>query len=240
MKLSLQFFIVKEGIMLQITLQIVKRILCQNIQVLKRRSQNEVIYISRHLLILVIALFICSGSIAQQSQVKFNILKKDKSIGILQIEKKENTPYTDYRVSSSIEVSFIKKFRVNATEKFRYKDGLLIFSSVNRSINEKKKDPKKLLFLKGKYVITDGETRRTFQYPEITSNLVLLYFFEPIHIKTVYCDNLQIMVELKKIAANQYRIDFPNGVSNVFYYKAGKCVRVDVTGTFFKARLLKV
>lgn len=226
--------------MLEIVLQIAIRSFQYCIQILIGKYQKAPIRCSSQLLIPLIALFICSFSIAQQSEVKFDIRKNDKSIGTLQIEKKEYSPYTDYRVSSRIEVSFIKRFRVNATEKFRYKNDKLIFSSVNRSINEKQKAVKELIFKKGNYMITDGDSRRIFECPKITSNLVLLYFSEPANINSVYCDNLQMMVDLQKIAENQYRIDFPNGVSNIFHYQDGRCVQVDVHGTFFKARLHKI
>ncbi|MCM8570000.1 hypothetical protein NE848_11460 [Gramella jeungdoensis] len=209
-------------------------------RILKEWYHKKSVYYFKTLLILLIGLLICSVSKAQQSQVKFNILKNDKSIGTIVIEKKEYSPYTDYEVFSRIEVSFIKKFRVNATEKFRYKNDQLIFSSVNRSINENQKAIKELVFKKGSYLITEGDSRRIFEYPKITSNLVLLYFSEPKDINSVYCDNLQMMVDIQKTGENQYRIDFPNGVSNLFHYQDGRCIQVDVHGTFFKARLHKI
>ncbi|MDX1543823.1 MAG: DUF6134 family protein [Christiangramia sp.] len=189
--------------------------------------------------IVVISLLLTGGTKAQQSQVEFDILKNDKNIGRLQIEKREASPFTDYQLSSKIEASFIKKFRVNASEKFRYREDKLIYSSVKRSINEKIQDPKILVFKESKYIITDGERNRVFPKAEINSNLVLLYFSEPIDINSVYCDNQQIMVDVQKIGSNKYRVDFPDGASNVFHYKDGECVQVDVYGKFFKVKLLK-
>lgn len=189
--------------------------------------------------IVVISLLLTGGVKAQQSEVKFDILKNDKSIGMLQIEKKESFPFTDYQLSSKIEASFIKKFRVNATENFRYKNNKLIYSSVKRSINEKFNDPKELVFKENKYIIKEGDEDRVFPGTEINSNLVLLYFAEPVDINSVYCDNQQTMLAVQKIGGNQYRIDFPDGASNVFHYEAGTCVQVDVYGKFFKVKLLK-
>lgn len=189
--------------------------------------------------IVIVSLLLTGSAKAQQSQVRFDILKNNKRIGMLQIMKKEAAPFTDYQLSSKIEASFIKKFRVNAIEKFRYKNDKLIYSSVQRSINEKFNDPKELVFKENKYVVSDGDRDRIFPKAEITSNLVLLYFSEPIDINSVYCDNQQIMVGVEKVGVNQYRVDFPDGASNVFYYKTGKCVQVDVYGKFFKVKLLK-
>lgn len=189
--------------------------------------------------IVIVSLLLTGSTKAQQSQVRFDILKNNKRIGMLQIMKKEAAPFTDYQLSSKIEASFIKKFRVNAIEKFRYKNDKLIYSSVQRSINEKFNDPKELVFKENKYVVSDGDRDRIFPKAEITSNLVLLYFSEPIDINSVYCDNQQIMVGVEKVGVNQYRVDFPDGASNVFYYKTGKCVQVDVYGKFFKVKLLK-
>lgn len=189
--------------------------------------------------IVVVSLLLTGGTKAQQSQVKFDILKNDKSIGMLHIEKKEVSPFTDYQLSSRVEASFIKKFRVNANERFRYKNDKLIYSLVERSINEKSNAPKELVFKEDRYFLKDEDGRREFPKAEINSNLVLLYFAEPTDINSVYCDNQQTMVAVQKVGTSRYRIDFPDGASNVFHYSAGKCVQVDVYGKFFKVKLLK-
>lgn len=207
--------------------------------ILQDLDLNKYLPYFRIIPVVVICLLLTGSTKAQQSQVKFDILKNDKSIGMLQIEKKEAFPFTDYQLSSRIEASFIKKFRVNASEKFRYKDDKLIYSLVKRSINEKFKDPKELVFKENKYIIQDGEGNRVFPKAEINSNLVLLYFAEPVDINSVYCDNQQTMVDVQKTGINQYRVDFPDGASNVFHYKAGRCVQVDVYGKFFQVKLLK-
>ncbi len=189
--------------------------------------------------IVIISLLLTGSTKAQQRQVKFDILKNEKYIGVLEIEKTETDVFTDYQLSSKIEASFIKKFRVNATENFRYKNDKLIYSSVKRSINKKFKDPKKLVFKENKYIITDGNKKRVFPKTEINSNLVLLYFSEPVDVNSVYCDNQQIMVDVQKISYGKYRVDFPDGASNVFHYKAGKCIQVDVFAKLFKVKLIK-
>ena len=191
------------------------------------------------LVILFLGLFPTQKTSAQARELKFNILKKDKSIGFLKIHKSESSVFTDYILSTFVEVSFIKKFRVKAIERYRYQGDLLIYSELKRTINEKSKDPKSLKMHSNKYILSDGKKSKIFGEPEIKTNLVRLYFSEPIKIDRVYCDNQQMMLKLEKLGQNRYRIDFPNGVSNIFHYEAGKCIKVDVEGSFFKVRLLK-
>lgn len=187
--------------------------------------------------VVVISLLLTGGVKAQESEIEFSILKNNKSIGKLQIEKKDSATYTNYDLSSRIEASFIKKFRVKAKENFLFKDGQLIYSSIQRSINEKENHPKKLVYKQDQYIINDESGSRVLPKASINYNLVMLYFQEPRNIKSVYCDNQQVMVKVKRIGTNQYRIDFPDGASNVFNYREGKCVQVDVHGKFFKVRL---
>ncbi|MUP45595.1 hypothetical protein E0K83_07520 [Gramella sp. BOM4] len=176
---------------------------------------------------------------SQSSELNFKILKKDDKIGILKIQKTESPPITDYQVFTNVEVSFIKKFRVKASENYRYRGDKLIYSELNRSINDKPTDSKFLELSEDRYILKDGANSQVFHEPEINTNLVRLYFSEPINISRVYCDNQQVMVDLEKLGENRYKIDFPNGVSNTFHYRSGKCVQVDVQGSFFKVKLIK-
>ena len=189
--------------------------------------------------VIIICLLFTGGAKSQVSEVEFKIMKNDKNIGILQIEKRETAPFTNYQLSSRIEASFIKKFRIKARESFRYKNGQLIYSSVERSINEKVKGSKELVYKEDRYIIKDEKGSRVLANTTINSNLVQLYFEEPLDIYSVYCDNQQAMVEVKKVGNNQYRIDFPDGASNIFNYQSGKCVQVDVLGKFFRVELHK-
>lgn len=193
----------------------------------------------RLLLLLILSILLIENTRGQESQVAFNILKKDRSIGVLQIQKTQSSSFTDYQVSTKVEVSFIKKFRVHASESSRYKNDRLIYSEVNRTINDKPKGRKELKFSDNKYVLMDGDQSRVFNEPEIRTNLVKLYFSKPQNVDSVYCDNQQMMIDLEKLSGDRYRLQFPNGVSNVFHYKSGKCVQVDVEGTFFQVSLLK-
>lgn len=220
----------------------VPRIFHPNIQVMKRLVNSRGISVLKDLekfilKALLIILFIPEFN-AQNSQLNFDILKNDKRIGVLQIDKTEEFPYTDYEVSTNIEVSFIKKFHVVADEKFRYRKDQLIYSSVRRTINQKPKALKELRFRDDKYVIFDGKENKIFPESKINSNLVLLYFREPLDFRSVYCDNQQTMLDVMMLNRNQYQIEFPNGVTNTFHYKNGKCVQVDVEATFFRVQLV--
>ncbi|TRO66397.1 DUF6134 family protein [Christiangramia sabulilitoris] len=191
------------------------------------------------LTIFILSLALIQVTSAQSSELKFNILKKDKNIGVLKIYKSESSPFTDYQVTSNVEVSIIKKFKIKASESYRYKDDLLVYSELKRSINDNIKDSKLLKLKVNKYILQNGDKSTILDEPEINNNLVRLYFTEPLKIDRVYCDNQQRMLDIKNLGENRYRIDFPNGVSNIFHYKAGKCVKVDVAGSFFQVKLLR-
>lgn len=183
---------------------------------------------------------LCSKINAQENAVRFQIIRNEESIGTLEIQKKENSKMVEYQLKSTIEATFIKKFRISARESYRFKDGKLIYSHVERSINNKLHDPKELVLKNEKYRLSDGKDSKTISDKEIKANLAMLYLKEPKGISEVYCDNQQAMVEINSIKENIYRLDFPNGGSNTFHYKDGKCVMIEVKAKFFKVQLLLI
>lgn len=190
-------------------------------------------------LIILTALFTI-GIQAQENTVRFDIIKNEKIIGSLEIQIKKASSIIEYQLQSNIEVSFIKKFHIKARELYRFRNGKLVYSLVKRRINNKSNDPKELFFENTTYTLKSGEKTKNLSVKEIKANLAMLYLKEPNDIAKVYCDNQQVILGVKPVREHVYRIDFPNGTSNTFYYKDEKCVMIEVKAKFFKVELLPI
>ena len=115
---------------------------------------------------------------------------------------------------------------------------MLVYSSVYRKVNSNEKVNKELLFNDGKYYLINSGRKRALSINKIKGNLVTLYFYEPINISKVYCDNQNAMASFALIETGKYQVTFPDGSYNIFYYKNGKCKKVDAFTSLYKVQLI--
>jgi hypothetical protein len=130
------------------------------------------------------------------------------------------------------------EFNVYGIEKTIYNHGVLVYSSVYRKINSNEKTNKELFFKDGKYYLLNGGKKSALTFHEINYNLITLYFYEPLKITQVYCDNHHKMVQVVYVEKGKYRVTFPNGSYNFFYYENGKCLKVDAFGLLYEVQLI--
>ena len=74
----------------------------------------------------------------------------------------------------------------------------------------------------------------------IRSNLITLFFKEPIDVREIYADNSRKFVNVTSMGQGMYKVHFSNGKYNIFHYKNGKCIRIDAISSLFNVTLIKV
>lgn len=189
------------------------------------------------LLIAMLFLFVESSS-AQNNSLSFKVWKNKALIGNISMSEKINADFVIYDLSSEIKAKFLLEFNVTGIEKTIYDDGVLVYSSVFRKINTKEKINKELFFKDGKYYLVKGGKKNVLPISEIKHNLITLYFYEPLKIVQVYCDNHQKMVQVVFVEKGKYQVTFPDGSYNIFYYENGKCLKVDAIGLLYEVQLI--
>lgn len=182
--------------------------------------------------------FLKMSSNAQSQTLSFEVRKNNSHIGNISITKRINSDTVVYDLFSKIKAKIILSFNVTGIEKTIYKHGLLIYSSVYRKLNAKEKVNKELHFNAGKYRLVNSGRISTLPVSKINTNLVLLYFNEPVNISQVYCDNQNSMANIVLIETGKYRVTFPDGSYNIFYYQNGKCKKVDVFASLYEVQLI--
>ena len=117
-------------------------------------------------------------------------------------------------------------------------NGKLVYSSQFRKTNGSTKLDKQTRLVAEKYeVLKNGETEN-LPISFISTNLLSLYFQEPVGINLVYCDNHESFAKIIKTDDGGYKVKFPDGNSNCFYYSGGVCSKIKISHTFYSAEII--
>jgi len=172
-------------------------------------------------------------------KISFKIIKKNSRIGYIDIEKTSLNKITTYTLDSEVKVKVVFNFSAIGREKSIYKDDTLIFSSIYRKLNNKVKLNQSLFFVNGKYLLKKKNKKEKINIDVINSNLVTLFFYEPVGIQEIYSDKYKKMVKITPIGNSRYKIVLPNKSTSIYHYENGKCTMIDVVGSFFKVKLVQ-
>jgi hypothetical protein len=174
------------------------------------------------------------------SLLVFNIIKNDVVIGTIKISERKSNDSIIYNIESKIEAQFILKFKVVGKEKYIYKNGTLIYSSLFRTLNKKVKTNHSITYNKGQYNLQTPEKVSPLNFEAIKQNLMTLYITEPIGIEAVFCVNQKQMVKVQPMGDGIYKVELSKGKYNVFHYKNGRCTKIEAVSPMFDVTLIPV
>lgn len=123
-----------------------------------------------------------------EETISYSIINKNKTIGTIDIEKRSTDLTTIYTLDSEVKAKTIFNFNVRAKEKSIYRGDTLVFSSIYRSINKKVKLDQSLTLRNGEYILKHRKNNEILDFEVINRNLMMLFFYEPLDVKEVYCD----------------------------------------------------
>lgn len=197
-------------------------------------------HIKKAIAVLFLLAFISSYGNNPTNSIVFNIVKNNTVIGTISITENRTNDSVIYNIESNVEAQFILKFKVVAKEKYIYKAGTLIYSSLFRMLNNKVKTNHSIQYNKGEYSLKTSEKVRALNIEEIKCNLTILYVNEPIGIKSVFCDNQQEMVNVVPMGKGIYKVELSKGKYNIFHYKNGRCVKIEAVSPLYDVTLIPV
>lgn len=187
---------------------------------------------------LLLSMIPLENNVPVVENISFSVVKKNSSIGFINIEKRTINNITTFTVNSEVNANIIFNFTAVGKEKSVYKEDTLVYSSVYRMLNNKVKLNQALLFEKGKYVLKDKGRIENISLNVINRNLVTLFFHEPIGIEKIYADKYKIMLKITPLGDKKYKVVFPNKSISIYHYQKGKCIGVDVEGSFYKVQIV--
>ncbi|MEO8794203.1 MAG: DUF6134 family protein [Daejeonella sp.] len=175
---------------------------------------------------------------AQTQKIRFKILRNDSCIGEISIEKNTINVQTSYHLKSELLIKMLIDLHIISTEETIFKNGKLKYSTVNRKINNNEKTNKKVEYINGKYQLYNGKKSRTTKLDSVSINLASLYLSEPCKSQKVFVDNHQSISPIIPLGNNSYKVILPDGNYNIFYYKNGKCINVEVFNNLYHVQIL--
>lgn len=175
---------------------------------------------------------------AQNVQLNYKITRNGEEIGWLRLDKNTIGNTSVLLLVSEIKTKLVFPITVFAKEFSTFEKGKLVYSSQIRKTNGTIKCDKQTRLIGNEYEITANGEKKKSSFPTINENLLCLYFQEPMDLKSVYCDNQQCFVKVARTSDDGYKVQFPNGNVNYFYYKEGVCAKIKIVHSFYSAEII--
>jgi hypothetical protein len=187
--------------------------------------------------LLIILLSISVSTQAQQNQFEYTIKRNGDEVGTIHLTQGIAGNRTVLTMESEVNTRFIFNFKAKAKEEAIYDDGIMTWSSIYRKLNGNVKADKKTKANGSTYTVYKGNKTETLNNYPIKYNMLSVYVSEPVNITQVYSDNFQKHIDIQKVADHHYKIKFPDGNYNEYFYTNGICSKVEVHHSLYSATI---
>jgi len=189
-------------------------------------------------LLIIVIIFMPIVANTQNHQLNYKIVRNGQEIGWLRLEKNTVGNKSVLLLVSEIKTKVLFPITIFAKESSTFENGKLIYSSQIRKTNGTIKWDKQTRLIGNEYEITANGEKKKSSLQTINENLLYLFFQEPIDLKSVYCDNQQCFVKVARTNDNGYKVHFPNGNVNYFYYNEKVCAKIKIVHSFYSAEII--
>ncbi len=186
-----------------------------------------------HKMNITLALIFSTLFVVAQQRTVYQVKYKGEAVGTVNIDRETEGNRLYYKMHSDIKARFIFSIRVKTSQESVFHDGRLTYSTVSRVINGNEKSIRETRSLNNAYELVKEGKISTLPHKAITYNVMSLYFEEPVNTTSVYSDNYQRFLPIKKMKPHTYRMLLPDGNYNYYTYTNGVCSRVDVHSTMY-------
>ena len=163
--------------------------------------------------------FIPIASKCQALYLNYTITKGGDNIGWLRLEKITAGNTTKLLLVSEIKARFIFLITAYAKDSSIFENRKMIYSSQVRKTNGSIKLNKQTRLVAEKYEVAEDGEKETLSISFIGTNLLSLYFQEPVGINTVYCDINKCFAPIVKTTDGGYKVKRPDGNSTTNWYQ---------------------
>ena len=191
--------------------------------------------LSRPFLLLLTCTTLCVS--AQEKKLEYNIKRNGDVVGNIHFIQGIAGNRTVLTMESEVNTRFIFNFTAKAKEEVIYDNGIMTWSSIFRKLNGNVKVNKKTKANGNAYTVYKGTKTETLNNYPIRYNMLSVYINEPVNITKVYSDNFQQQIAIQKIADHHYKIKFPDGNYNEYFYTNGVCSKIEIHHSLYSATI---
>jgi hypothetical protein len=195
----------------------------------------KMFYAVRIVLMVAAALILVMITKGQEKNLSYTIKRNGSKIGIMQVKEIKDGKTISLRLQSDVKTSFIFTFSAKGIEEARYDNGILVYSSVYQRLNGSEKVNKQIRFANDSYIINNKGREERLYNVKIYYNLVCIYNHEPNTTSLIFSDKHQKFLPIQKIEDHHYRIRFPDGSANEYWFENGTCKRIEIDHTLYSA-----
>jgi hypothetical protein len=172
---------------------------------------------------------------SQERCLQYVVKKNGSDIGKMILKEIKSGKKTSYKLESNIKTTIIFSFNMKANEEALYENGILQSSFINRYLNGNERSNQNTTLTGNFYLLNKkGSDQKTLS-EIIRYNTLSMYLQEPVAITSVYSDSFQQFVSIQKIKLNHYKVVFPDGNYNEYFYENGIIARIKLNNSLFKA-----
>lgn len=186
---------------------------------------------------LIVLLSITISLHAQEKKLEYNIKRNGDVVGNIHFIQGIAGSRTVLTMESEVNTRFIFNFKAKAKEETIYDNGIMTWSSIFRKLNGNVKADKKTQAIGNVYTIYKGSKTETLKNYPIRYNMLSVYLTEPLNVTKVYSDNFQQQIDIQKIADHHYKIKFPDGNYNEYFYTNGICSKIEIHHSMYRATI---
>ena len=192
-------------------------------------------HICRSFLLLLTCTTLCVS--AQEKRLTYNIKRNGDVVGNIRFVQGISGSRTVLTMESEVNTRFIFNFTAKAKEEVIYDNGIMTWSSIFRKLNGSVKVDKKTKANGNAYIVYRGTKTETLNNYPIRYNMMSVYIIEPVNITKVYSDSFQQQIDIQKIHDHHYKIKFPDGNYNEYYYRNGVCSKIEIHHSLYSASI---
>ena len=192
---------------------------------------------ANNLSLLVVLLGTMISINAQEKRLEYNIKRNGDVVGNIHFIQGIAGNRTVLTMESEVNTRFIFNFKAKAKEEVIYDNGIMTWSSIFRKLNGTVKIDKKTKANGSAYTVYKGSKKETLNNYPIRYNMLSVYIIEPINITKVYSDNFQQQIDIQRIADHHYKIKFPDGNYNEYFYTNGVCSKIEIHHSMYSATI---
>jgi len=172
---------------------------------------------------------------AQEKRLEYIIKRNGDVVGNIHFIQGIAGNRTVLTMESEVNTRFIFNFKTHAKEETIYDKGIMTWSSIFRNLNGNVKVDKRTKVNGNAYKVYTGNKTETLNSYPIRYNMLSIYISEPVNIINAYSDYFQQQIDILKIADHHYKIKFPDGTYNEYFYSNGVCSKIEVHNRLYSA-----
>lgn len=201
----------------------------------KEHAATKVIV--RSILFVVIIHACCFCAKAQEKVLLYDVIRSGNVIGYVHVVKKTENNTVLLNLESKVDTRFIFSYSNYIKETAVFQNGLMMYGSYYQKENGK--ETYKAVTWNGHYCTMESNGRSSGKmYSPVQSNYILLFCEAPRTLTKIFSTHYGKFINLEKISENKFKLTFPDGSNNFYYYENDICNRVDIERTLFTVHFI--